>query len=742
MSLLDKLRERTKLKKLIDDTLAAPVTVQTAPAPPLAIRLREMIVPVKTKKPNGAPGLYAPKLVERLAAARKQAFPTGYAEVSRIIQLPIVDELTKEEFEAYCADNILAAAFHQGWRFFRPQAEALISYEMYSGLLAPIGVGWGKTLITLGIAERAYRKGLRKIMITVPPEVYLQLTLTDIPWARSKIPLTVPFHGMGMRSMKYRRMLAHSNKKGCYILPYSCLSTKDTSEVLTAINPQLLIADEVHKLKNRNVARTKRLMAFLNSRLEEGLETELVGLSGTITAKSIRDYHHIIKAALGKNCPLPLSAQMASDWSIVIDTNASPSKSQTGPLRPLVEWARKNYPAEDFPITVPGFRKAFRIRLNTAPGVVATGDTEIGTSLTIANRPVLKPELVDGWKLLNTLMDKVSNEWLTPTGDEIEHAIHTWKWLFELSAGFYNELYWPDAERVATKFGIDVGTAGLRLERAKKHHILKQDYHRTLRHWLDAHSRAGLDTPMLVALDMSKVAHRNVGMELYTSYATMKAGEFEGMPERESRAIRICSYKIDDAVAWAKTLGKRRNGDAVGAIIWAHHQEMGLWCFEELEKAGMDVLHCPAGNAANRALKHADTRDCDVTKRVVVASMNAHGTGKNLQGFERQYFLQWPRPATVAEQTLGRIHRNGQEADELVIGTNWTTEFDYLNFASCLNDALYIHQSTGTRQKIVYCGYNPLPPIFPPEVLKERGFQPKMLSREQRDIMVAKFGAA
>ncbi|MCP4897863.1 MAG: DEAD/DEAH box helicase family protein [bacterium] len=730
MSLLDKLRERKELKDKIEAATANSVSSNPVPAPPIALRLRERV----QVTPSDTSSIYTPKLAERLEAARKSAFPTGYVEVGRIVQLPIVDELTKAEFEAYCEDNILAETFRKGWRFFPPQAEALLAYEMYSGLMAPIGVGWGKTLISLGIAERAYRKGLRKILLLVPPEVYLQLVKTDIPWARSKIPLTVPLHGMGLRSREYRRMMAHSNKKGCYILPYSCLSTKDTSEVLEKIQPQLIIGDEVHKLKNRQAARTKRLLTYLRDRFEDGHETEFVGMSGTVTAKSIRDYHHLIKAALGPNCPLPLSTQMASDWSIVIDTNASPSRSQTGPLRPLVEWARKNYPNEDFPITVPGFRKAFKLRLNTAPGVVATGDTEIGTSIIISNRPIIKPEAFEGWSKLEGLMDKVVDEWITPTGDEIEHAIHTWKWLYELSAGFYNELYWPEPEQVAIKFDIDIDEAKRRLKKAQIHHTLKQDYHRTLRHWLDAHSRAGLDTPMLVALDMSKVEHRNVGTELYEAYKAMKDAEFEDMPERLSRAIRICPFKIDAAAEWASKLGKQRNGDPVGAIIWVHHKEMGQWCYEALLEAGINALHCPAGNAGNRAIL-----DPENGNKVIVASMTAHGTGKNLQHFQKQYFLQWPRPATTAEQTLGRTHRNGQEADELIVSTNWTTEFDYLNFAACLNDSLYIHQTTGTRQKLVYCGYDPLPPIFPPEVLKERGFQPKMLSGEQRHILDMKF---
>lgn len=156
---------------------------------------------------------------------------------------------------------------------------------------------------------------------------------------------------------------------------------------------------------------------------------------------------------------------------------------------------------------------------------------------------------------------------------------------------------------------------------------------------------------------------------------------------------------------------------------------------EALVAADIDVLHCPAGKAFNSLI-------CDPANahRLVVASMTAHGTGKNLQHFQHQYFVQWPRSANIAEQTLGRTHRNGQKADELVVVTNSTLFFDHLNKAACINDALYIHQTTGTRQKLIYGTYDPIPKIFPPEVLRERGLQNRILDTSQRTMMHDKFG--
>ena len=103
--------------------------------------------------------------------------------------------------------------------------------------------------------------------------------------------------------------------------------------------------------------------------------------------------------------------------------------------------------------------------------------------------------------------------------------------------------------------------------------------------------------------------------------------------------------------------------------------------------------------------------------------------------------IQWPRPAKTAEQLIGRLHRQGQKADEIEVRTCLTLDFDHMLFGACLNDALYIHQTTGTEQKMVYGSYIPMPKIFPPAVLIEAGAKGvKQLTSEQLKILEDKFG--
>lgn len=675
--------------------------------------------------------------------------PVSYQEIDRIVGLPLIREETKEEIERFNQEHVLAEAYKAGFRLWGVQCRGASGYSRTGGAFCPIGVGWGKTLLTQLIANIAYQKGLRKIMLLVPSGVLPQLVETDFPFARKRIPITYPVHVVGSRGPKARRQLAQSNKVGLYILSHQSLSNKDASDLLNWIGPELIICDEADGFGNPESARTKRLMSYVKERSPEG-----AALSGTITDKSIMDYYHLIKWCLGESCPLPLNGHLASEWAVKIDAGAS-STEATGPILPLLEWAVGNFPGERITEDTAGFRAAYRLRLKSCPGVSASGDAEIKPSLVLHNMPVPSPEKSPGWDRLEDLRRGVIERWTTPNGDEIDHAIHTFKWLYELTAGFYNELIFPEVEAFAEDRSIDFRAAHELIEQARDHHTTVQKYAKSLRDWIEEKGRDKLDTPMLVGLEMHRNGAQNVGYDLYEAWLLQKEsfsdlreamlshrahhGSLEeldkevGRSLRFSRVVRVCPYKIDHAVRWVQGQPKGK-----GLIVWVMHKGIGEWIVEALRQAGEDPLYCPAGPQGNQ-----DILDPGNRKRRIVASVTAHGVGKNLQAFERQLYLQWPRNAKKAEQSLGRMHRNGQQAGTVWACTNTTTEFDQLCFAASLNDALYIHQSTGNRQKLIYADYSPgLPRVFPASVLRERGFQNRKLTPAQQELMAERFGGS
>ena len=538
-------------------------------------------------------------------------------------------------------------------------------------------------------------------------------------------------------------------------MPYSLLQTTDAEALLggdhhappanmpaiDGIRPDLIISDEAHNIKNiDSAARAQRLQRYIRA-----YQPAVVALSGTITSKSIRDYYHLISAALHELCPLPLSNALANNWSYVLDPEKptdmrAGAGSKTGPLSPLVDWARKNFPEEEIPSGVPGFRKAYKLRLTSTPGVVATGDAEIGVSITMENTPVPKHTQHPDWPKLDELMDQVENLWLTPSGDEIEHGFHKWRYLYELTSGFYYRLRWPTTEELEAK-GLSKEEAHIYLEMAKAHHEKHQEFSSSLRKWIEYKGRPGLDTPLLVRTSMANHGPKEVGRPLYTLWREMKDMEFDGMPERISEPVRVCSYKIDHAVEWARKVQKRKKP----ALIWYKHHESGKWLAEALREAGVDAIWCPSNSTmkgTNEIVRLAGEGKGPHKDKILVVSMGGHGTGKNLQhNFEEQHFLDFPRQPDLLEQVLGRTHRNGQKADELHPSTCNTNDFDHQNMFACLIESLYIHQTTGTRQKAIYATYNPMPKRFPTDFLRERGFTDlPQLDREAQTRLAEKFG--
>lgn len=673
--------------------------------------------------PTTAPVFPPPSQFDRMmGVARGDAGTHAQAaEIQRICRLPIVPRMTQEQLEEFNRTHVIAQAYTAGFRLFDLQAEALRAFEMCNGGFFPLGVGWGKTLTSLGVANIGWSRGIRKMVYFCPASVYVQLVETDIRVTRARIPITYPIIEMGGgKGQQGRRARSESGKNGLYLLPYSLLSTQDGEKLLASIAPGLIILDECHNVRHRHTARTKRLMRYIND-----ARPEVVDLSGTITSKSIMDYHHLITAALGTQSPLPLSPTMAEEWAAVLDADAiSEESSATGPLMPLIEWAQTHFPDQRIQPTVAGFRAAYRLRLSTCPGVVSSGDADIGIALHVHNLPVENAAAYQNWTPLTDLMDQVSDQMMTPNGDIIEHRMLCWKWLFELTAGFYNSLSWPSVEELATRKHLAHGAAEELLSKSYLHHLAKQEYSKVLRKWLADYHRPGCDTPMLVGQEMDRNGAANVGSELFDAWTYVRQLDFQGRIERDKTPVRVCDYKVMSAAIWAN---EHRRG-----VIWCYHEEMLRWVVDYLRHYGIP-------HVAGYAGRNAEVSDTGNKDKIVVASIGSHREGKNLQHHQNQLVVEWPRSASWAEQMLGRLHRNGQEVEELFVHTNHTTEWDRMNFAACINDSLYIHQTTGSRQKLVCASYHPAPEIFPDAVLEEWGLEPSKLTPQQRLMLENKF---
>lgn len=685
---------------------------------------------------------------------------TAEEEVARILSLPLLQEGVARcpNPASYEASLLSPTTPDKKFRLRPIQTDGVWTFEVLGGLLGPIGVGFGKTFLTILAAVKAIKsRGHYRVVLMIPPQVYDQFTKTDLPQARSLFNLQGVAFNICSGSQETRLEIAKRAGPGVWVYSYSSLSTQTGYLELKAIRATCYILDEAHNLANAKSARTKRWHTVLRELEQEGIiqwtqtltgtqqvqAIETLALSGTITKKRLGDYAHISTRSLGNMSPVPIRDAAIRVFSSVIDSEASLASlndADTAVLRTYLDWAKANGLDVSLPIRKDDetdseyqmrcqagmtlqerVRQAYMFRITRSPGVVATQGQGVDASLLVSWIEPERPN-EDATRKMIELMRKVVIDQETPNGDVIDYGMHQYKWLWEITAGFYNNLIWPTPAKVLDdylkKFDKDISEdqAEMLLGQAIKHHKLLQEYHRMLRKFLDQQHIPGCDTPMLVAnecirqMEKKKANYPLPGwlIEAYKIQREQGPHTYKDLPVRFSVPVRVHDYKIKTAIEWAK---EQKEG-----IIWYHHPEIGKWVVEYLKEAGIHHTFAPAGH-----------NEKAYAKGLVVASF-AHGTGKNLQRQSNNLFVELRREAAIMEQTIGRTHRSGQKADvvnaHLLIGNG----FDLALFNGILRDADYIQSTMGQRQRLCYADYDPIIPPINPRLMQKLGITKHVVS--------------
>jgi hypothetical protein len=465
---------------------------------------------------------------------------------------------------------------------------------------------------------------------------------------------------------------------------------------------------------------------------------EVMALSGTITKKSLGDYAHIATRALGQQSPVPIREQAIKVVGSYIDAERggggipgseyAVSQREQLIIENFITWAEEHghqvRKAENGTPLLPHeqVRQSFQARLRTVPGVVATNDTGVDASLLLSWREPKRPASAEAEAMV-TLMKQVVIQGQTPNGDTIDYGMHQFKWLWELSAGFYNNMIWPDLDRVRSEYvrqwdrRISEVEAEALLEKAKNHHALLQEYHKVLRRFLERNHIPGCDTPMLVAAEIVRQQEGNkkydLPSDLVHAYLLQRAegpDTYPDLPTRYTTPVRVCDYKIRSAVEWAEEHRK------TGALMWYHHPEIGRWLAEYLTHADIPHTYAPAGE-----------NEKVFNPGLVVASYS-HGTGKNLMHQAHNLYVELRREANTMEQSLGRTHRSGQQSDTVKASLLIGNGFDLAFFAGILNDADYMQSVTGQPQRLCFADYDPVVPPVSPRLMYKLGIIKNIVS--------------
>lgn len=585
-------------------------------------------------------------------------------------------------------------------------------------------VGSGKTATGILTAMHAFALDPEaRVLLTLPAATTKQLLERDIPWARSHLVGWVPrWISFYKQPFPVRSALAKRRQPGVYILPYSLFSEEDARHLLELIDADLVIADEAQHLRGtRKSARAVRFWQWIEGFQKRREDPPLgVAMSGTMQTSTPADYHRLIRWTLRESSPLPRPVVEAQAWSKILrsrseeeaDVGADGCRRVNPYLSPedhermlhLLSWARKNFPQEaltgDDSTTIRAARTAYKLRFRCAPGVVPMGENDLGVALRIENLSVPEPS-----RVLSDMIDEVDRSWTGPDGTVLSYAIQKVQVLSQLTAGFYLRHYWPEPSE---RFPLE------RLRASQKAFRASQFYAPELRRFLASRdsSKLRLDTPRQVGKHHAVKGEIDGWPILYELWSKWRELDEELEPSEKPTKARLTSlelvdpYKINCALAWAK---RKKHG-----IIWVEHRLFGDAVFRALATEGLYPLRKEEGD---------EWLPGDGSKgRIVVAGRKAHGEGKNLQHDHRnQLFLQWCRPQHSMEQLLGRVHRLGQKADEVVVHTVRVTEFDHQVVSATLWDTVYDQQTMGGAKKLLIADWDPLPPEYPPDFLRERG---------------------
>ena len=322
-------------------------------------------------------------------------------------------------------------------------------------------------------------------------------------------------------------------------------------------------------------------------------------------------------------------------------------------------------------------------------GVVSSGDTASCQASLVISERTLKVEVPAP---VQVALDQLEESWQRPDGEELVDALTKARCARELSCGFYYRWRWPRGEPVAV------------IERWLE---ARKNWHKELREKLKK-GGAHMDSPLLVTKaairweegythverDRDGVELRRFRVEPRTRGGPLPTWQSEFWSQwrdvretakPETEAVWLSDFLVEDSLAWLQ--------EGPG-LLWYEFDGLARRLLERQRLGGAGALHAGPGAEGNsRVLRLTG-------KEAVIASIRAHGTGKNLQQFARNIVANPPSDGATWEQLIGRTHRQGQQADEVTVEVYRHTEAfkSAVEKARDLSD--YIEGTWGATQRL------------------------------------------
>jgi hypothetical protein len=535
-------------------------------------------------------------------------------ELDRIMMIPRRVPLTPEEEEERIdlLTNYLRTP--GGTMRLRPvQAQALFEAHDYQGLFGPIRVSGGKTLISL---------------------------LAPIVLEAQRPMLIVPAALIEKTRMEARKLAQHWRLPTfLHIVSYQSLGRVSGAETLKTLNPDLIVCDEGHKLKNKRAAVTKRVARFMH----DHPTTRMVILTGTISKRSLHDFAHLLLWSLKLRTPLPRHYNELEAWALAIDERPN---AITPPLNPgaILKLATD----EDVGEPMQRARTAVRRRINDTPGVVTASGEGCNVSLRVQGH------VVETAKQTKAAFERLREKWETPDGWPLSDGLAIWRHARELALGFF--------------YRWDPRPPGEWIEARK-------EWSKFCRKVLN-NNRRNLDSEFQVAL-ACKEHPEWYGDEEYNAWIAI----------RDTFKPRTVAIPFDDTILeycrhWAQKSG---------GLIWCEHIDFA----ERLSTCtGLPYFAGEGLDASGASIE-------DFNGTSAILSIEANREGRNLQRFSKNLVVSPMQQGDRWQQLLARTHRDGQDADEVICDVVLSCAEHVEAMRIMLNDAQYQEDITGDRQKLL-----------------------------------------
>ena len=517
------------------------------------------------------------------------------------------------------------------------QAAALSELSGVGGLVGAIGVGHGKEL--LSILAPMVLPQCRTAVLLLPSEARTQFYVHDWPRysAAFKAPNLVRGRGGGFSNEPF-----YTDRPALHVITYGELHHKDHAEDLEKLRPDFIIANEADAFADRGTTQTKRLIQYFANHPS----TRFMAVSATITKKSIKDFAHLLMLALRENAPVPLAWHVVEEWAQAIDDRLS-----LAPAGRLVLLCNPNE----------SVREGFGRRLRETPGFISTPGASTDVPLRFEGRKV-----DDIPRIIRDAMSQVERSATRPDGAEFAEQTEVAACLQQLACGFYYKWVFPRGESTEQ---IDAWKA------------VRKEWFRELRGRL-AQGGHLMDSPLFCMNAAQRHEEGYSGpLPTWRSEWYRPWMEIKDTVQPETEPVWLDEFLIRDCIEWGR--------DNIG-IIWAQHNAFAA---RLAERSGFPRF--AGGKKASAGIQQ------ERGDRTVIASIPAHYRAKNLQMFNKQLVANPPGGGHTWEQLLGRMHRSGQTATEVLCVYYDHVDAVARRFDNAQSLATYIEEITNQPQRLL-----------------------------------------